>query len=86
MLCMQPENIDGTALGQFRVEFRIRADLVQADRERFLGELAAGPVAPDEAEVGPDGLGWVAYSDVDQDERTEIARWLDGHPLVCEVL
>jgi len=66
----------------FRLSFCLHQHASAADRDRFLYDVAAGPVAPELVEVDAMGVGRVEYTETFELERQEIQRWLGAHPLV----
>jgi hypothetical protein len=68
-----------------RLSFSVRPGLTPEERERLLGELVGGLLAPAEADVSVDGSRSVTYSGIDAEELDELASWLRGHVGVFDV-
>ena len=59
-----------------RIDFRFSSDLNPTERDSILKSLVSGPFPPEEAEVVPEGRGWVSYLELTSAERDEVVQWL----------
>lgn len=67
----------------FRIDFHVGTELSEPERAEVLRQLISGPFAPDEAEISPDGLGWLTYSGLDELEQREISNWMADQRFVA---
>lgn len=75
--------------GPFRLHFRVRPPLQRDEVEPLLRELVGDvPVAPEEAELDPEGDGWLRYeadADLTIGDRDQIIAWLQAHSRLSSV-
>jgi hypothetical protein len=69
-----------------RVDFRCRSDLTSSERESILSNIVSGPFPPEQAEVVPEGQGWVSYLELTPTEREEVVQWLRTQQFIDDVV